>query len=278
MRRNTSAIGLLLPSLVAVLLAAPGAQAMVVTHSTQGTLFDETFESQTLGVTPTTGNISPDGHGETWDFQPPAAGDATVRTWDNASSPPGPVAYEGDQYIRMQRVLSQGSANLVGNWTPAVSTGDLTLQFPLYVPSGQGGFAFDIVLDELTGNAAPSEGAKAFELTLRSDGPNFRVIRLNPSFEDYSDTSVAFTPDAWHVWTIVYHQNAGGPESYDLSVDASSEIGIPALKNTSTLQRFFVRAAGNGTESYLDHIQIPEPASASLLLAGGLLLLKRRKS
>jgi len=277
MRRQTSASLSLLPLFAVVLLAAPGAHAVLVTHSSAGTLFDETYESQVVASTPTTGLIDPNGNGETWGSSTTGSPIGSTLTWDAAS----PGANEGTQYVRLERV-SGGTTNLVGNWDApgapvAVTSGDLTFQFAVYIPEGAPTQAFSFVVDELSGNAGPSDPAKAFELTTLLDGPNFRVGRLNSTFDAYINTSLFYTPGVWQDWTIVYHlSDPSGAETFDLTIDGNTDAGLPALKDVSGLQRFFMRAANNGSVVYADAV-IPEPTSAALLAAGGLLLLKRRK-
>src|SRR5688500_695153 len=111
-RQNSASLSLLLP-VAAVLLAAPGAHAVLVTHSSAGTLFDETYETQVVASTPTTGLIDPNGNGESWGSSTTGSPVGSTLTWNAGSG--GPAANEGTQYVRMERV-SGGTTNLVGNW------------------------------------------------------------------------------------------------------------------------------------------------------------------
>src|SRR5688500_7374399 len=102
MRRKISALLSLLPPFAVVLVAAPGAHAMLITHSSDGTLFNETYETQVVNSTPTTGLISPDGNGETWSSSIGGSPIGSTLTWDAGAG--GPAANEGDQYVRLERV------------------------------------------------------------------------------------------------------------------------------------------------------------------------------
>jgi hypothetical protein len=267
------------------LFGAQPVQAMLVTHSTQGTLFDETYESQIVGTTPTTPLIDPDGHGESWGSSFTGSPIGSTLTWDVASG--GPAANEGDQYVRLQRV-SGGTTNLVGNWDApgapvAVTSGDLTFQFAVYIPEGAPTQALSFVVDELTGNANPNPDgitSKALELTTIVDGANLRIGRLDPTGNFYINTALFYQTNTWQDWTIVYHlSDPSGAETYDLTIDGNTDAGLPALIDVAGLQRFYMRAANNNSVAFVDaqNVVIPEPASAALLAAGGLMLVRRRQ-
>jgi hypothetical protein len=257
--------------LAALLIAAP-ASAAVVTHSSLGTLFDETYEDQTVGATPATADIDPDGNGETWDVDI-SSGSILTR---NDASDAALDANEGEQYVRLERLAN--AANIYGNWASNVSSGDLTVKFAANVPGGQPDSSFVFHIDNLEGNTNLAGASFGLALRVSSTGQVDRRVLDDPF---WIDTGLDITPSQWQDWTIVYHLVPGaGNDSFDLTIDNNTANGLPTTNEIDSLgfvSRFGFRAGNDGTVAYVDAQVVPEPASAAILAAGMTALLRPRR-
>ena len=258
-------------AILAALLTAAPASGAVVTHSSLGTLFDETYESQTVGTSPITAGIEPDGNGETWDVDI-ASGSILTR---NDASDAALDANEGEQYTRLERLA--GGANLYGNWASNVTNGDLTVKFAAYVPGGQADSSFVFHIDNLEGNTNLAEAAFGLALRVSSTGQVDRRVVGDPF---WIDTGLDIAPSEWQDWTVVYHLVPGaGNDSFDLTIDNNTASGLPTTNEIDSLgfvSRFGFRAGNDGTVAFVDAQVVPEPASALLVLAAGVLVLRPR--
>ena len=237
----------------AVFLSVPSAHAELVSHSSEGVLFAETFEGQTLGATLDTAHISPDGQSEEWVTTVSGAGVAeAVNT----------LAYYGSQSAHIGR-LPTGVAEVHADFATDITSGTLTAEFAGYVPSTVPGNVVPIQVrfDEDDEGVPGSDDDIAFQLRWNT---NDNKLWYKDSGGNNADTGLAFTDDTWHVYKLEY--NFAGTDSVVLTVDNGTPVVLNTLLEDPTLSFVNFRIAQDGGEFYFDATSdVPEPTSGALL-------------
>jgi hypothetical protein len=126
-------------------------------------------------------------------------------------------------------------------------------------------------------------GATRYDMAFGSTAQSDPIVMLVTSYDGNGLNPVGITYTAtgsgYHDYKLVYDPVAGGADLFIDGIERISDYqGNPNLDNTP---RVFFGAAGNqGTGTgYYNHIavEVPEPASAGLLLIGAAGLLRRRR-
>ena len=240
--------------LLAVLAGTVASRATLLTHSTSGTLFNDTFEGQTPGVAPVGANASPGGNGETWN----AAGAPVT-----LANPSGPGAYEGNQYAQLDT-----SGELLGAEASSfVSSGILTVQFAAYVGS------------------QPAPAGTRVRMRFKIDNDISYNLTWDTANNDMQDNGgeigLSFLRDTWQEYTVVYNYNttgAGMPNDDTVTITVDGNTSGPRatdLQNTSIDEVDWRLVQTSDIAFYID--AIPEPAGLALFGIGATLLAVARR-
>jgi hypothetical protein len=235
----------------------------MLTHSADGDLFYEGFERQTVTGVQTTGapktlKLHPGVSGimDQWFVIAQGGASTTVLNRDGASDT-GLDAYEGSQYVRINRPNNQ-TAMLIGDFGPdaGYGSGVLTLRFAMQIegPLGSGKgmvLRFDNLADgEQLGNMANV----ALQIVAFADG----AIKYYTG--SYQNTGLTWTPDTWQKWILAYDVGAG---TFTLNVDGITANGTE-YNNLSNVSRFTWQALGDNSGSfYID--AIPQSAKGTVI-------------
>lgn len=259
----------LLISAVCVMLALAGtAQANMITYN-GSTVFNDTFENQTVGVPPSTANISP-GPGE-WSYLLSGANlGVKIETIDN---PSGPGAFEGTKYLYMERPSDGGAAVSRGIGT-AFNTGNVHAEMMVYQFVNLGNNFGSVHF-----NAGSNDGENT-----GGGGALFQAV----SFPDNKIWMMDVDGD-WGGGHLL--QKAGGGDllwaaeqwqkwEFDIDLDADTlVITVDGVQSATEdfvadvpLQFLNTRMNGggaggtNGSRAYID--AVPEPGTLALLVSG----------
>ncbi len=178
-------------SVLSVLALSSSAGAVTITHSTNGQLLYDNFESVNPGDQP---------DNTIWTV---SEGDANgvLRVTDDVP-PDGPGPAEGSQYTRMYRKLL--APNMTGNF-PIQTGGSLHVEYMLYIP-------------ELSYLVYPTMGLGEEELyTIANYPPNGLSVYGASGWVATTISNV--TTNKWQKWEVDWDIDAG---SYEITVDGSS--------------------------------------------------------
>lgn len=190
-----------------------------------------------------------------------------------------PVAAGGNNYLRLHRANGTDSANISAaftDWNNGLTSGTITAEWDMYIPSGQDGFVGGFYVVQFLDNdhSGGTTGSLA-TFFFRNDGSirqSFNFFQNNPDLP-----GVTAGLDRWQRYVLVNDLSA---QTYTLSIDgvtsASFGYNYPYLPNGGAKGLLF-----NGQENkefYIDNVRIfPEPASISLAALGAMGLLRRRR-
>ena len=228
------------------ILSTP-AQAVLITHSTQGTLFSDHGESQVVGDRPDTAHISP-GPG-VWDTN--VGGNGTPVTQDTSTGDLATAA-TGSKYFALERTgTSAGSSATMGaNWGTGLSTGVVTVEFALNIQSGMLTNGFTFYLDAATDTTYyPPRSGYGYKIHAHENG---NVEYQDPS--GWVDTGLDWTADQWENWTVEADLDN---DVYNITVGSNTATGLAAREAGLNIQRatFFTNTMTDGKKFYLDSSQ-----------------------
>lgn len=206
-------------ALSVLMVAAPRAQAVLITNVTQGTiLFDSRgFENDAAGGAPSAANPG------TWTL---VSGPPQIQTTDAGA----PGAYEGRRYAASYRDSASSDAMLAYFNAPQSTPGDhIRMEWMWWLPANADARVY----------MGHNEGG-TFRNLLRVTGGN--VLSYDPNASSYAHLSsnLTYTPETWQKWTLDY---VVGETSFSLQIGDGPAATGNTLKSLST--------AGGGSINHL---------------------------
>ncbi|MBN1556472.1 MAG: PEP-CTERM sorting domain-containing protein [Phycisphaerae bacterium] len=242
MRSKVLAIGCVM---TVFLVCVSSAQAVLITHSTAGTLVSDGFEGVRPGSDPDS-NI----------WTTVDAGSALVEVVNDAS--PGP--YSGSQYLYSYR--GTNAATVTANFTDVMALGG-TLHFEAMVYTKyEDGTYYGKPRMDFADVIYIGAGLK--------NNPQENIYVYNGSA--FVDSGLDITYNQWQKWEIDYDIDAG---SYEITLDGTSSGTLTHFAGGTTLDKMTLTHLNNYSPVYWD--AVPEPMTCLLLSLGGVLCMVRKR-
>ena len=242
-------------------IAAGSAQAMLVQNGAT-TLYSDTFEAasnpspfswehQNANPGDRTDSDPDSAFGGPWDVVEGAIYDTQVTSAPASAYDPG--AYEGENYLRLNRPGSAG--NFTRSFFDVQTSGTVHVEFMANINTNVD-FDLKFVLVDSSGNSLLYLATRGNYIEYHSNG--------------WKWTPVPFTRDTWQKWTIDYVPYAS---TFDFSVDSVS--ATVDVQNSGNVTRIELENGIEGARAYID--AVPEPATMILLSVGALALRRRKR-
>jgi hypothetical protein len=190
-----------------------------------------------------------------------------------------PPAAGGSNYLRIHRGAGAdtGIDAAFRDWNAGLTSGVVTVEFDLFIPTGQDGFVGGLYMTQFLDNdhANGTTGSLA-TLFFRADGTirqSFGGFGNNPDFP-----GGAFNVGSWNHVVLVSNLSA---QMYTLALNggpASAEFAFNFPFVPGGGAKGFTFNGQEGKEYYVDNVSIaiPEPASLGILALAAVAALRRR--
>ena len=248
---------------VVLAIAVSGANAVTITNTTTSTVLgSDDFESASvvdhLAYTANPTDADPDNPSAgTWSVTEGNTGLVQVTDYGT------PGAFEGDNYLRIHRTTESGAPDAELRVAEQATTND-AIHFEAMINHPVNNISGALVL--LYGNDSNSVEQILVTLYFKSDG---KIHSYNGS--SWDNTNISYTANAWEElemdWLV-------GADTFSLTYDGTTASNL-AVRNTNVGSFTSVFFTNGISTFYLD--AIPEPATISLLVLGGIGILVRRR-